>query len=305
MLVLVLLELKLFSQVKDWQQTRKFFELAIAEAPRQSGAFYENWGVQLLINDELKEAITVLESALENEYLRNKPAIHFLLSSAYLLTEQNQKAINSAKLAADQANNNARLLSRYPWVLYHTGQWKQAHQEYAQLLMKLDDMQSDPNVANIARDAKLTLSILCQQLDRADEAVEWLEQVLDTNPEDIGALNDLGYLWAERNEHLLRAQQMTLKAVTAEPENAAYRDSLGWVYYRLGKYEKAQAELEAARELNNSDGVICDHLGDTHLQLDNQTEAKQMWERALELLDTVKDKKQIIRIRKKLENLSD
>lgn len=295
----------LFSQVKDWQQTRKFFELAIAEAPRQSGAFYENWGVQLLINDELKEAITVLESALENEYLRNKPAIHFLLSSAYLLTEQNQKAINSAKLAANQANSNARLLSRYPWVLYHTGQWKQAHQEYAQLLTKLDDMQSDPNVANIARDAKLTLSILCQQLDQADEAVEWLEQVLDTNPEDIGALNDLGYLWAERNEHLLRAQQMTLKAVTAEPENAAYRDSLGWVYYRLGKYEKARAELEAARKLNNSDGVICDHLGDIHLQLDNQKEAKQMWERALELLDSVKDTKQIIRIRTKLGNLSD
>ena len=98
---------------------------------------------------------------------------------------------------------------------------------------------------------------------------------------------------------------MTLKAVTAEPENAAYRDSLGWVYYRLGKYEKARAELEAARKLNNSDGVICDHLGDIHLQLDNQKEAKQMWERALELLDSVKDTKQIIRIRTKLGNLSD
>ena len=295
----------LFSQVKDWQQARKFFELAIAEAPRQSGAFYEHWGIQLLINDELKEAIAVLESALQNEYLRNKPAIHFLLSSAYLLTEQNQKAMNSAKLAADQANNNPRLLSRYPWVLYHTGQWEQAQQEYTQLLTKLDDMQSDPNVANIARDAKLTLSILCQRLDRADEAVEWLEQVLDTNPEDVGALNDLGYLWAERNEHLLRAQQMTLKAVKAAPENAAYRDSLGWVYYRLEKYEKAQAELEAARELNNSDGVICDHLGDTHLQLGNQKEAEQMWQRALELLDAEKDRKQIDLLRTKLENLSD
>jgi len=295
----------LFSQVKDWQQARKFFELAITEAPRQSGAFYEHWGIQLLINDELKEAIAVLESALQNEYLRNKPAIHFLLSSAYLLTEQNQKAINSAKLAADQANNNPRLLSRYPWVLYHTGQWEQAQQEYAQLLTKLDEMQSDPNVANIARDAKLTLSILCQRLDREDEAVEWLEQVLDTNPEDVGALNDLGYLWAERNEHLLRAQQMTLKAVKAAPENAAYRDSLGWVYYRLKKYEKAQAELEAARELNNSDGVICDHLGDTHLQLGNPKEAEQMWQRALELLDAEKDRKQIDLLRTKLENLSD
>ena len=98
---------------------------------------------------------------------------------------------------------------------------------------------------------------------------------------------------------------MTLKAVKAAPENAAYRDSLGWVYYRLEKYEKAQAELEAARELNNSDGVICDHLGDTHLQLGNQKEAEQMWQRALELLDAEKDRKQIDLVRTKLENLSD
>lgn len=293
----------LFSQAKDWPQAKRFFELAIAEAPGQSGMVYENWGVQLLMNDQPEPAIKVLETALDSEYVRNKPAIHFLISGAYVLNSQNQKAINSSKIAAEQANDNPRLLSRYPWVLYHTGQLKQARQEYAQLINKLNNLKATPNTLSIGRDARLTLSILCQRLGQPEDAVEWLEQVLDSNPEDLGALNDLGYLWAERNEHLLRAEQMTTRAVAGDPNNAAYRDSLGWAYYRLGKFNKAKAEFDTARKLNNNDGVIYDHLAHTYLQLGDQQQARKMWQRALNLLDTQKDAQQIELIRKKIEKL--
>tara|TARA_B100000945_G_scaffold319884_1_gene328248 strand:- start:93 stop:2321 length:2229 start_codon:yes stop_codon:yes gene_type:complete len=293
----------LFSDTKDWQQAEKFFELAIAEAPRQSGAVYQNWGAQLLMNDQRISAIKTLERALNSEFVRNKATIHFLISGAYLLNNQNEKAVNSSKIAAEQANNSPRLLSRYPWILYHTGQLEQAQQEYTQLISKLMNLQTTPGTASTARDARLTLSTICQRLGESDDAVEWLEQVLDTDPEDPGALNDLGYLWAERNEHLLRAEQMTTKAVAADPDNSAYRDSLGWAYYRLGKFTKAKAELEEARKLNDSDGIIYDHLGDTQLQLGDQQQAQKMWQRALELLDAEKDAKQIDLIRKKIEQL--
>jgi hypothetical protein len=49
--------------------------------------------------------------------------------------------------------------------------------------------------------------------------------------DDAGADNDLGFLWADANKHLDRALKMIVTAVAAEPENRAYRDSLGWVYY--------------------------------------------------------------------------
>ena len=107
----------------------------------------------------------------------------------------------------------------------------------------------------------------------------------------------------ERNEHLLRAEQMTTRAVAGDPNNAAYRDSLGWAYYRLGKFNKAKAEFDTARKLNNNDGVIYDHLADTYLQLGDQQQARKMWQRALNLLDTQKDAQQIELIRKKIEKL--
>ena len=161
-------------------------------------------------------------------------------------------------------------------------------------------MTSNPAATEISREAKLTLSNLCLASGDPLQAIEWLEQVLDRNPQDISALNDLGYLWADRNEHLLRAEQMTRTAVVAEPDNSAYRDSLGWACYRLGKFEEARAELEKARELNETDGVIYDHLGDTYFKLGDKQQARKMWQRALEYMTAPRHQQQREEVEKKL-----
>ena len=57
---------------------------------------------------------------------------------------------------------------------------------------------------------------------------------------------------------------MIRQAVDAEPDNMAYRDSLGWVLFRLGKYPEAVAELEKAAAGKKPDGVVLDHLGDAY-----------------------------------------
>ena len=57
-------------------------------------------------------------------------------------------------------------------------------------------------------------------------------------------MNDLGYLWADENQHLQRAYRMIQKAVEGDPDNAAYRDSLGWVLYRLGRIDEEVAWTE-------------------------------------------------------------
>ena len=116
----------LFSQANDWENATTFWNLAIEQAPRQSAQFYETWGIQNLLNERSKEAIAVFERALADDNVRNKTSIHFLIAGPYLLEDKNDKAVTSAKLASDNANNNPRLLSRYPWVLYHTGQLAEA-----------------------------------------------------------------------------------------------------------------------------------------------------------------------------------
>ena len=87
--------------------------------------------------------------------------------------------------------------------------------------------------------------------------------MLDEYPDDPGALNDLGYLWADENKQLPRALAMIQQAVAAEPDNAAYRDSLGWVYYRLGKNDEALVELKKAITLDETpDANVLEHYAD-------------------------------------------
>src|SRR5690606_14561350 len=101
-------------------------------------------------------------------------------------------------------------------------------------------------------------------------------------PDDDGANNDLGYLWADENQHLQRARRMIQLAVAAQPDNAAYRDSLGWVLYRLGRYGEALVELQKAAGEPSADGTVLEHLGDTYEKLGRLGEAKNAWSKALE-----------------------
>ena len=91
------------------------------------------------------------------------------------------------------------------------------------------------------RQARLTLSNIGVFEHDLPAAEEWLEQVLDEDPTDVGAQNDLGYLWADQNKRLNRALRIVTSAITAEPTNGAYLDSLGWILFRRGDYAAALA----------------------------------------------------------------
>ena len=116
--------------------------------------------------------------------------------------------------------------------------------------------------------------------------------------------NDLGYLWADRGKNLQRAEKMIRKAVKAQPENPAYLDSLGWVLFRLGKFDKAVTHLEkAVTNPSGSDATIWDHLGDCYHRLGKIENAKDAWQKALDdaKKQSTPDKKMIERIEQKLK----
>src|SRR5262249_35588660 len=79
--------------------------------------------------------------------------------------------------------------------------------------------------------------------------------------------NFLGYLLADHNLKLDEAETLVRKAIEQEPDNGAYVDSMGWVYFRLGRLEDARRELERAVVLTGGDPVVCEHLGDGYKQL--------------------------------------
>jgi tetratricopeptide (TPR) repeat protein len=90
-------------------------------------------------------------------------------------------------------------------------------------------------------------------------------------------------MWADRGENLEKAHELLEKAVGREPRNGAYLDSLGWVYFRLGKLEAAQMSLTEAHRREPDDPTIEEHLGDLSERQGNFARAVRHWERALAL----------------------
>jgi tetratricopeptide (TPR) repeat protein len=135
-----------------------------------------------------------------------------------------------------------------------------------------------------------------EEAGRSAEAEVRLQQSLKLNPKFAPALNHLGYTWADRGVNLDQALGMIREAVVAEPENAAYLDSLAWVLHRMGRSEEALPHMEKAAKLleDDPDSTVLAHLGDILAALKRFPEAKEHWRRALEL-DPAPE------IRKKLE----
>lgn len=93
-------------------------------------------------------------------------------------------------------------------------------------------------------------------------------------------LNYLGYSWVDQNLNLDEAFKMLKRAVELNPRDGMIIDSLGWAYYRFGRYEEAVRELETAAELKSGDPVINDHLGDAYWHVGRKLEARFQWQHA-------------------------
>jgi tetratricopeptide (TPR) repeat protein len=108
------------------------------------------------------------------------------------------------------------------------------------------------------------------------------KQALELFPNQPQVLNYLGYSWVDRRENLEQALDMIRKAVELRPEDGYIVDSLGWAYYRLGRFEEAVVELENAISLQPEDATINDHLGDTYWKVGRKIEARFQWQHALD-----------------------
>lgn len=126
------------------------------------------------------------------------------------------------------------------------------------------------------------------------QAVQYLEKTLQLAPDFAEALNYLGYLWADRGEHLDRARELIEKAVKLEPKNAAYLDSLGWVLFKQGHFQEALGYLQQAIALSEEpDPTLFDHLGDTLAALNQPDKAREAWRKSLALQPDEKIEKKL------------
>lgn len=112
-------------------------------------------------------------------------------------------------------------------------------------------------------------------------AEETLRNILKRTPENPVALNNLGYFLLERNEKIAEAVEFIKKAVKIDSTNPSYLDSLGWGFFKLGKFEESEKYLKEALRLNPSSSNSYEHLGDLYLKLSKIEQAKTAWQKAI------------------------
>ncbi|MCO6472221.1 MAG: tetratricopeptide repeat protein [Melioribacteraceae bacterium] len=109
------------------------------------------------------------------------------------------------------------------------------------------------------------------------------ERALRLDPESALILNNYAYSLSERGIQLERALNMVQKSIEQDPENSSYLDTIGWVYYKLGEYNKAESYILKAIEIDENNATLLDHLGDIYLKQNKLNKAIEMWKKAQEL----------------------
>ncbi len=187
------------------------------------------------------------------------------------------EAVRLLRRMARERKDDARPLLTLADLYRQMEKWTDAVREYSAAIERLPALENRHWIVLFGRGIALERS---KQWDKAE--VDMLK-ALEFQPDQPMVLNYLGYTWVDMNRHVDRATDMIKRAVALRPNDGAIVDSLGWAYYRLGRYEEAVTQLERAVELKGGDAVITDHLGDAYWKVGRRAEAQFQWRRALGL----------------------
>lgn len=114
-----------------------------------------------------------------------------------------------------------------------------------------------------------------------DACIATMKEVIRLDPDDASALNYLGYTYADLGIHLEQAEILIKKAMDLKPDDGYIIDSMGWVYYQQGKYEKALVYLERAAELTAFESIIASHLADAYVKTGQLDIALEVYRKAV------------------------
>jgi tetratricopeptide (TPR) repeat protein len=321
---------KFADAAKSWQSAldsiQKDNDLKKDKAAMSRGIQFKLGGAYLDL-DQVDKATDLFKPVLAND--GETPGIRGRLlhiAELGLLIRQKAKQDKSAQMVK-LTDSLAKALPDNWTVLYLKGFAESAAGESDQAAKTWEDVlkrvEKDESVKNdkefgsdFIKEMHLRLSNVYVDVNQIDKAADHLKDVLAEDPDDPGANNDLGYIWADHDMNLDEAEKMIRKALDEDrkrrqkdpdqnsgADNAAYLDSLGWVLFKKKKYQEAKVPLlEAVKDKDGKHVEIYDHLGDVHMALGEKAEAIAVWKEALKLETEGKREKDIkTKVDKKLK----
>ncbi len=262
----------LYLQRGDYEQGLRQLEKAKAKDPRSVHARLKIATVLIRLG-KTEEAITVLREAkkLDPDNLEISLALIFIYSY-----DQRDEALEveyeTLLTKAHQLKPADVAITEYLAQYYfYKGKLPEAIALYQTIISQ------EPEYV----DGYFWLGYLYSESGDSPQAVAFWEKGLGINADYAPILNSLGYTWAEEGVRLDDAETMIKKALVQEPENGAYLDSLGWVYFKKGKLEDANKYLEQALQYTQ-DPEIYAHIGDVAAALGNVEKAVEYYRQGSE-----------------------
>jgi len=277
---------RLLMRQDDWPRTIALLRDAVDRWPEQPEAHFY-FGDTLAAQGDLVAGEIALREAVRLAPTQAEYALSLLRLLAVRFADSlNAQAADSVHLA--QRHELAELAART--VEITDPENGAGYMLIGYVFRSLGELERATELFNVAaqqesvrKDAMQQLA-LCQA-DRGEtgQARQTLELLWEEDPNDPDLANSLGYFLAERNEELERAERLVRQALAADPENGAYLDSLGWVYFKQARYEEAFDQLVKATNAIPEDPIILEHLGLTLGRIDQPEEALRLLRRALAL----------------------
>jgi tetratricopeptide (TPR) repeat protein len=264
----------LYSSNNDYRKSNFYLNLSNFLNPRfkfNLSLLAENY----YFNDEYEETKNIIEQFDEKNdfyfWFRLKKEAQIISkkkddASALDYLNKNFKKVNnpSIKMIYDIANFNK-----------NSKKYKVAIDYYNKIISKID------NTYDYYSEILYRRGSSYERLGDYTKSDEDLLRSLEINPDDAYVLNYLAYSWLERDFKIDTALSMLEKAYAEENEDPYIIDSIGWAYYLIGDYIKAERFLKMSVELMPQDPTVNDHYGDILWKLDRRIQARYFWNSAL------------------------
>jgi len=252
--------------------------------------------------------------------------------AAYMGAKEFSKAQEEADAAAKKFPNDREVRLSRASLLAEMGKTDAAVADVKKLVDGKNDLAIQLNLAELYMkgkkfdDAAKSLDAAEKLADGQEEKIDvWFKRgamferqknlaaaetefrkILAVMPDNSPTLNYLGYMLTDRNVRLTEALAMIQKAVDSEPNNGAYLDSLGWVYFRLGRLQEAEDNMRRAVVLTPHDPTMRDHYAEVLFKASKVKEAIAQWEESLREWQTSSpaelDSAEVAKVKDKLEN---
>ncbi len=243
-------------------------------------------------NKDYKKSKAVLKNFNQNQdfyyWYRSKKEAQIIIK-----TRNQKEALNYIASKFNEIKNpNNRFIFDIANFYKNSKEYKQAIKYYSLIINSLDDDN------DVKADLLYRRGGSFERLKDYSSADKDLLHALKINPNDAYVLNYLAYSWLERDYKIKEAIEMLEEAYSQKSEDPYIIDSIGWAYYLIDNFNKAEKFLKKAVQLMPDDPIVNDHYGDILWKLDRKIQARYFWLMVLEMEDA--EQEQIDQIKNKL-----